>query len=70
MSTQRHPNSAEGSRSKHGALACREYSLLALEEPTGNPDAAGLKGGGDSPKFTTGTGVTNRRETVTEEWNR
>ena len=62
VSTQRHPDSADGVKPKHGALACREYSLLAPEELAGNPATAGDQGGGEIPGDTTGTGGTYGRE--------
>ena len=69
MSTQRHPDGADGARPGHGALARCKYGLLALEEPAGNPAAAGPQGSGDSPENTTGTGGTDKRETGTGERN-
>ena len=68
-STQRHSDSTDGARPKHSALARREYSLLAPEEPAGDPDAAGSQGIGDIPEETTGTGGTNGKETGTGERN-
>ena len=67
VSTHRRPNDA---RPEHGALARREYGLLAPKEPAGNPAAAEPQGSGDSPENTTCTGETDRRETRTGEQNR
>ena len=41
MITQRHPDSSDGAKTKHGALARREYGLLAPEEPVVDPAATG-----------------------------
>ena len=43
----RPPDSADGARTKHGALARREYGLLAPEEAAGNPASADPQGSGD-----------------------
>ena len=64
---QGHPNSV---RPKHGALARREYVLLASEDPAGNPVAAEGQGIGHNPGDTTGIGETNEMDTGTEERNR
>ena len=69
-STQRHSKGAAGARPKHGALARREYGLLAPERPAGDPSAAKPQGSGDEPEDITGTVDTNGMETGTEEWNR
>ena len=45
---QEHSNGADGSRSKHGALARRKYNILALEATEGgqaNTGAAGREDG-------------------------
>ena len=65
MSMQRHFNSADGARTEHVALVRRKYGLLVLEEPSGDPAAAGPQGSRNDPKDTMGTGGTNRRETGT-----
>ena len=67
--TQSHSDGANDARTEHGALSLHEYGLLAPEELTGDPAATGPQGSGDSPKDTTGTGVTDRRETGTRERN-
>ena len=59
----RHPDSADGPRTEHGALAQREHGLLAPEEPTGNPAAVEPQGGGDSPEDTSERRHTYERET-------
>ena len=63
MSTQRHPGSANGAKPDHSALACHKYGLLALKEPTGNPDTVGPQGSKDSPNDTMGRRDTDGRET-------
>ena len=63
---QRYPN---GTRTDHSALARPEYGLLALEDPAGDPDAAGPQGIEDSPEDTTGIGGTEGNETGTKEQN-
>ena len=35
--SHRHPDGTNSARTKHGALARRKYSLLAPEEPAGDP---------------------------------
>ena len=63
-----HPDCANGARPKHGVLARREYGLLALEEPAGDPAATKPQGSKDSPKETLETGSTDGRET--RKWER
>ena len=58
----RQSNGADGARSKHGALACREYDLLASEAAEGGPANAGAAGSEDSCGATA-----NREGTETEE---
>ena len=70
MKSHRRPDGADGASPEHGALARREYGLLVLEEPAGNPAAAELQGSGDSPENISETGCTDRRETGTGERNR
>ena len=76
MITQRHPNVADGTRPKHGALVRREYGLLAPEyvllepeDPAGDPANTGPQGSRDSPEDTTRIGDTDRRGTGTREQN-
>ena len=69
MRPRRHPDGTNGARPEHGALARREFGLLALEEPAGESAVAEPQGSGDSPKDTTGTGDTDGRETGTRERN-
>ena len=59
--TQRHSDGADGTRPGHSALACREYGLLAPEEPAGDPATVGPQGSGDIPEDTLGIGGTNGR---------
>ena len=61
VSTQKHPNGADGARPEHNALARREYSLLAPEEPAGDPAAAELQEYGDGHETTMGTGCPDVR---------
>ena len=69
-SMQGHPDSADGDRTKHGALARRKYGLLAPEQPTGDPAAAEPQGSGYIPKDNMRTGGGNGREAGTEKRNR
>ena len=66
---KRHPDSADGDRPEHGALAHREYSLLAPEEPMGKPASARPHGRGDNPDDTSEAGGIDREETGMGEWN-
>ena len=50
INTHRHPDSADSARPKHGALARREYGLLAPEDPEGDQAAAETQGSGYSPQ--------------------
>ena len=55
---QRNPDGTAGARSKHSALAHREYGLLApegTERLAGNPAAAELQDSRDSPEDTSET---------------
>ena len=52
----RHPNDANGARPEHGALARREYGLLASEEPVGDPDTTEPHVSGNNPENTADTG--------------
>ena len=67
MSTHSHPNSSDGARPEHGALARCEYGLLAPEEPAGEPAAAGHHRITENPKDTIGTGGTKGGETGPRE---
>ena len=58
----RHPDGSNGARPKHCVIAHREYGLLSLVEPAGNPDAAEPQGRGESPEDITGTGERNRKQ--------
>ena len=70
MRPRRHPDGTNGARPEHGALARREFGLLALEEPAGESAVVEPQGSGDSPKDTTGTGDTDGREKGTGKRNR
>ena len=61
VSTHRYPDVAIGARPKHGALARREYGLLAPKDPAGDLAAAELQERRDGHKSTMGTGVPDVR---------
>ena len=69
VSTHRHPNVADGARPEHGALACRKYTLLAPEEPSGDPAATEPQESGDSPEATMETGGIDVWATKTGDLN-
>ena len=69
MRPHKHPDCANGASPEHGALARRQYVLLAPENPAGNPAAVETQGSGEFPKATTETGNIYRRETATGEQN-
>ena len=59
----RHTAGTDGARPKHGALARREYGLLAPTGTAVNTAAAGDQGSRDGHKATRGTANQARRET-------
>ena len=65
MILHRNPDGTNGARPKHGALARREYGLLAPEEPAGDPAAVELQECGDGHEATMGTGLPDVKETDT-----
>ena len=69
LSMHRHPNGADDSRPKHGALAHREYGLLSPEDSAGDPAAAELWDCGDCPKDTMVTGGPDKRATKNRDQN-
>ena len=69
VSMHRHLEGVYGANPEHGALARREYSLLAPEDPAGDTAAAEPQECGDGHDFTMGTGGPDMRETETGDRN-
>ena len=66
VSTHRHPDGTDGTRSKHGTLARRQYVLLVPTEPAGDLATTESQDCGDGPEATLGTGGPDERATETE----
>ena len=48
----RYPYGADSTRTENGMQLCREYRILALEEPAGDPAATGTQVRGDDHRTT------------------
>ena len=65
----KHPDDTDGAMSEHGALARRNYGLLAPEYPTVYPAVTEPQDYGDGPEATMGTGGPYEREIQKGEQN-
>ena len=67
---KKHSDSADGASPKNGIKLRPKYSILATEEPAGDPDTAGPRVRGAGHGATRGAAYQGRKETETETGNK